>query len=254
MSGMPKRLPDELFRDSGATESTDVRGGADQSARPETNQRLPFRSLNIKEVAPAMVVAGVVGALLVGFGVGKLVALQQVTPSPEVTIGSPTATPSSSPSEERVEPWKGPVRTLPVLAAEGRCQDSISLDPPSNLFDDNPDSVWSCRGAGRGETITFTLEEGEELVGVRLVNGNTISPERYMAERRLLGVKWTFSDGSFAVQGLAAIDRQPQEVRFPPITIAGDVTMTVLDATVPGEAADTNDSVSISSMEFLGIP
>ena len=104
----------------------------------------------------------------------------------------------------------------------------------------------------RGEMITFTLEEGEELVGVRLVNGNTISPERYKAERRILSVKWTFSDGSWAVQGLSANDRQPQEVRFPPVTIAGDVTMTVLDATVAGEATDTNDSVSISSMEFLG--
>lgn len=256
MGDMPKRLPDELFRDPGATESPEVRSDAAPADTPDPRARLPFRAREAKEIAPTMVVAGVVGALLLGFGVGKLVTVQSDTPlTPEVTDGPVSATASPEPSSDStLAPWSGPVESVPVLSAGGRCQDTVSVNPPSNLLDDDPSSVWSCRGAGAGETINFTLPKGEVVVGVRLVNGNTISPERYLAERRILSLKWTFSDGSWLTQGLSANDREPQEIRFPPTTISGDVTMTVLDATVPGEANKTKDAVSISSLKFLGIP
>lgn len=248
---MPKRLPDELFRDPGATASPGVHGET-PSTRKESRSRLPFRSREAKEFAPPMVVAGVVGALLLGFGVGKLVVVQPEAPHPEISVGAPTAAPTTLPSaESTLAPWNGPVEILPMLSATGSCQDTISLEPPSNLLDDDPTSVWRCRGAGAGESITFTLEPGQAVVGVRLVNGYGVSQERYVAERRIVSVKWTFSDGSWLVQGLAANDRQLQEVRFPPTTIAGDITMTVVDATVPGVADKTKDAVSISSLEFL---
>lgn len=255
MVAMPKRLPDELFRDAGAPESPDVRSDVEPCAPPRIRTRVPFRVRQAKEIAPPMVVAGVVGALLLGFGVGKLVALQEdaVVP-PVITSGPATASGPVDPSvASTLAPWNNAVSVLPLLAADGRCKDSISVNPASNLLDDDPSSVWSCRGAGVGEVIDFTLEAGEVVVGVRLVNGNTISPERYLAERRILSVKWTFSDGSWMMQGLAANDREPQEIRFPPITISGDVTMTVLAATVPGETDLTKDAVSISSLEFLGV-
>lgn len=112
-----------------------------------------------------------------------------------------------------------------------------------------------------GESIAFVLPTGEELVGVRLVNGNTSSYDRYLAERRILSVKWEFSDGSWVVQPLAANDREPQEFRFPPTTVTGPVVMTVMDATMTGNLgerdednmAGVNDAVSISSLQFLGV-
>ena len=168
----------------------------------------------------------------------------------------PPGTPSVVPSlEATLGPYSGPVRVIPMLEATGQCRAVLTpdTDPPSNLLDDDPDSRWSCRGPGVGETITFALEPGQMVVGVRLINGNTSSPERYLAERRILSVKWTFSDGRWVVQGLAANNRQPQEVRFPPTDSAGPVTMTVLDATVAGESTTENDAVSISSVEFLGV-
>ncbi len=257
MAAMPKRLPDELFRDQDAAESSGGHVDAQPESEPQPRSRIPFRNRQVKEFAPPMVVAGVVGALILGFGVGKLVAVQSDdTPSsPETTatsLNSPTAMPSP---ESTLGPWDGAVRTVPLLEAKGQCQAVLTpdTDPPSNLLDDDSDSRWSCRGPGVGETIIFTLEPGQVVVGVRLVNGNTSSPDRYLAERRILSVKWTFSDGSWVLQGLAANDRQPQEVRFPPTAAAGDVTMTVMDATVPGETNDNNDKVSISSLDFLGV-
>ncbi|MDO5736912.1 MAG: hypothetical protein Q4P15_10605 [Propionibacteriaceae bacterium] len=252
---MPKRLPDELFRESGVTESPDVHGDAESWRRSDAKPRVPFRSREAKEIAPPMVVAGVVGALLLGFVVGKFVAVQSDVPEPpEVTASSTTASAAASPTADAtLAPWSGPVSAVPIQSAEGRCQDTISVNPPSNLLDNDPSSVWSCRGAGAGESITFSLGDDEVVVGVRLVNGNTISPERYLAERRILSVKWTFSDGSWALQGLAANDREPQEIRFPPTKIRGDITMTVMDATVPGETDSSKDAVSISSLQFLGV-
>ncbi|WP_147453950.1 NADase-type glycan-binding domain-containing protein [Tessaracoccus antarcticus] len=255
---MPKRLPDKLFRDQGTTDSPDVLRGAEAAERSASQRRrVPFRSRDAKGFAPPLVVAGVVGALLLGFGVGKLVVVQGGGPAaPEVTVGSPTMTATVMPSADAtLVPWDGPVRDVPALAAEGRCLSGtgFSPDPPSNLVDDDPGSLWRCWGSGTGETITFTLEPEVVLVGVRLINGNTVSTARYLAERRILTVKWTFSDGSWVVQPLAANDRQFQEVRFPPTTISGDVTMTVLDATVPGETSEKNDAVSISALEFLEV-
>lgn len=211
-----------------------------------------------------MVVAGVIGALLLGFGVGKLVSTQsEGPPSPKPIVSSATSTPTAMSSpESTLAPYSGPVRVVPALDASGRCLDGmgITTDLPVNLVDGDPDSLWRCSGAGVGETITFVVKDGEELVGVRLVNGNTASYERYLAERRILLVKWEFSDGSWVVQPLAANDREAQEVRFPPITVTGDITMTVLDATVPGDtsgadddAVGRNDAVSISSLQFLGV-
>ncbi|MEO7586760.1 MAG: hypothetical protein ABIS84_01890 [Arachnia sp.] len=256
---MPKRLPDKLFRDQGTTKSPEVPGDAGSAGRSASQHaRVPYRSREAREFAPPLVVASVVGALLLGFGVGKLVAVQSNDGSspPDVTVGSATASASVMPSSEAtLVPWGGAVRTIRALDAEGRCLSGtgFSPDPPSNLVDDDPSSLWRCRGSGTGETITFTLKFKDVVVGVRLINGNTASPDRYLAERRILTVKWTFSDGSWVVQPLAANDRQLQEVRFPPTTITGAVTMTVLDATVPGETSERNDAVSISALEFLGV-
>lgn len=212
-----------------------------------------------------MVLAGVLVALLFGFGVGKLVTLQSAsTPAPQPTVTSTYATASAMPSpQSTLAPWSGPVQVVRALEATGRCLEGMgdSADPPANLLDGDPKTQWRCTGPGVGETISFVLAEGEELVGVRLVNGNTARYERYLAERRILSVKWEFSDGSWVVQPLAANDREPQEVRFPPRTIEGPVTMTVVDATVTGDSAGEdegdkvgrNDAVSIGSLQFLGV-
>ncbi len=269
MACMPKRFPDELFRDFDTEESEDASQRSGSVRVPRRSARASYRTRDVREFAPPIVVAGVVGALLLGFGVGKLVTNQQevvpMTPlEPAITRSAATTTPSATPSaESTLAPWSGPVRTIPALNATGRCQGGMgdTAHPATNLVDDDPNTQWRCPGSGVGESISFDLPEGEEVVGVRLVNGNTSSPDRYLAERRILSVKWEFSDKSWVVQPLAANDSGPQEFRFPPTTTNGPVTMTVLDATVPGdssgqdgdETVGRNDAVSISSLEFLGV-
>lgn len=265
MDPMPHRLPDKLFRDSGAAETADARKGGRRAGQPRGRSRSAPKVRDVREFAPPMVMAGLVGALLLGFGVGKLVSVQASAPpepQPSTILTSAAFQPTPS-IDSTMASWSGPVRVVDALAASGRCLDGmgITVDVPANLVDDDPDSLWRCSGSGVGESVSFTLPEGEDLVGIRLVNGNTSSYDRYLAERRILSVKWEFSDGSWVVQPLAANDREPQELRFSPTTVTGAVTMTVLDATVPGETSESgqdtagrDDAVSISSLTFLAKP
>lgn len=254
MTPMPSSLPPEFFRE-GAAAVPEAAEPADRStpggARPPAPPRRRLRD----GVAPRLVIAGVLGALLLGFGVGRLLLLEPggpgtVTLTPSAT-GQPTASSTASPVTTLV-PYDGAVAVVPALAAQGQCEAAPSREQPSNLLDEDPETFWRCRGAGVGETITFTLDPASPVVGVRLVNGNTVWPDRYIAERRILAIKWTFEDGSWVVQGLAANDRQPQEVRFPPVNSA-TVTMEVVSATVPGGTEDLADAVSIASLDFLTV-
>lgn len=247
---MPIRLPSEYFRE-GARPETEA--AAEVSATAEVPRLGPpaARRRWGEGVAPRLVIAGVLGALLLGFGIGRLLLLDPgaaTTATPSDSVG-PSPTTSAIPT---LVPYDGPVRVLPVVAADGRCNGQVSRDEPANLFDEDPETFWRCVGPGVGETIRFRLEAGQPVVGVRVVNGNTVKRDRYLAERRILSIKWTFDDGSWMVQGLSANDLQPQEVRFPPVTATQSVTMTIMEATVAGGSADAN-AVSIASLDFLTV-
>ncbi|GAB3816670.1 hypothetical protein GCM10028820_16320 [Tessaracoccus terricola] len=256
MAPMSKRLPDEFFREQASPESPDVGTVEPEAHAPEADGREVKQKPFGWGVPPRMVVAGVLGALLLGFGIGRLLVLGS-TPRPELTPSeSPSVSQSSTPSPTTsvgatLVPYDGPVSNVTVLDAEGTCLQGPTRDEPANLIDSNPSTFWRCLGSGVGEEITFTLNPEDPIVGVRVVNGNTIWTDRYLAERRILAIRWTFSDGSWVEQGLAGNDRLPQEVRFPPVAGAQWVRMTILDATVVGATDEQSDAVSISSLNFL---
>ncbi len=251
MAPMPRRLPDDVFREAAPAESDDIRPSAPTAARAGTRTRLRARE---RGVARGMFVGTVAGALLIGFGVGRLIGLDgdqpTLEPSPSVstsTPGLPTASPSALPT---LVPYDGPTRPLTVLDATGTCLSGASGDEPAYLIDANPMTIWRCPGSGTEEQVQFVLAADQPVVGVRVVNGNTSDVDDYAAERRILRIRWAFDDGSFVVQGLSGNDLQPQELRFPP-TETRTVTMTVLESTVPGSGESENDAVSISALDFL---
>lgn len=253
---MSKRLPDEFFREQASPESPEV---GPEVPEPEVEE-VPGHAVRTKPfgqgVPPRLVVAGVLGALLLGFGIGRLLVMSTTpgadpTPSERPSItqsASPTPTPTDAAT---LVPYDGPVRNVTVLDAAGTCLQGPTRDEPANLIDSNAATFWRCPGSGAGEEITFALDPADPIVGVRVVNGNTVWPDRYLAERRILAIRWTFSDGSWVEQGLAGNDPLPQEVRFPPVEDATWVRMTILDATVVGANDEQSDAVSISSLNFL---
>lgn len=98
--------------------------------------------------------------------------------------------------------------------------------------------------------VSFTLRPGTELIGVRIINGNTTG-QSYRMGRRILAVHWIFSDGSWTVQSLDVSHPGDQEVWSPPVT-TDDVLMMVLSTMEPGSSETIANAVVVSHVEFLG--
>ena len=236
---MSKPLPDEYFRQT-VSESSDVRSAPEDGASavsPGSRERRR-RGVSLRLVAASCVAAALVG--LVGT---RLMMGQDAAEAP-----SPTPSPSVT-NVLDLTPYDGPAIPVPASSAAGACSQG-GEDRASALLDAQADTIWRCPGAGVGEVVTFTFQPGTELVGVRIVNGDT-SGQSYLAGRRIMSLRWTFSDGSWAVQPLDVSHPEDQEVRFPPV-VTDDVTMTVLSTTDPGSSEADDNAVSISRVEFLG--
>lgn len=250
MAGMDQRVPDSYFRP--AAESGDVRGDDGPHSLPG---RAAVRAVAPSELregwTPRAVATVAVVTLGIAFTVGRLwvfppqlAGQPEPSPSPSSTAASPSASP------EPVAPFDGPVATVQAVDAEGRCSEGGSREAALALIDNDPDTLWRCRGSGDGETVTIRFPGARTLVGLRVVNGNTVWNDRYLVERRITTIRWTFADGSFFEQGLAPNDRDPQEVRFPEVD-STTVTLTVLNATAPGGTVTSMDAISIGMLEFL---
>ena len=236
---MSKRLPDEYFRQT-STESSDVRTTSPDGASsvPPGGHDRRYRWVSLR-----LVVASCVAAALVGVVGTRLMMTQDATDAP-----SPTPSPSVT-SVLDLTPYDGPVAPVQATGATGTCSQGGEDRTPA-LLDANADTIWRCPGAGVGEVVTFTFQPGTELVGVRIVNGDTTG-QSYRAGRRIMVVRWTFSDGSWATQPLDVSHPEDQEVRFPPVATDG-VIMRVLSTTDPGDSNSDDDAVSVSRVEFLG--
>lgn len=252
MAAMGQRVPDEYFRP--AAESDDVRAGDSDRPLPD---RAAAKAVALADIrvgwtarAVATLAVVVVGA---SFTVGRLWVFppeEQPRPEPAPSL-SVSAMPSPSASPDVLAPYDGAVTAVQAIAAEGRCVEGGSRDAPLALVDNNGETIWRCRGDGAEQSVTVRFPGVRTLVGLRVVNGNTVWTDRYLAERRILTIRWTFADGSFFEQGLAANDRTPQEVRFPE-TDTDRVTLTILESTAPGGTSVSMDAVSISALDFLG--
>ncbi len=233
---MSKRLPDELFRQT-TSESHDSRDNRVGLPRPSGRSRLRRAS----GVSGRLVLASALAALLVGYSTIR-VGIQLSIPSVTATPTMATAVASDQ------APYDGAVVSVLPDAASGRCL-SGGEDLAPNLVEPGTQTPWQCAGDGVGEKIVFTFADGTELVGVRLVNGNT-QGSGYAQQRRILAVRWTFADGSWVIQPLAANQTADQEIRFPPV-MTGVAELEVLTSTAPGNDQPEYDAVAISRIEFL---
>ncbi|MHA6512613.1 NADase-type glycan-binding domain-containing protein [Tessaracoccus sp. Z1128] len=247
---MDQRVPDEYFRP--AAESDDVRGAEAHDRLPDKAAVKAVAATDVRDGwAPRAVVTLAAVTLGLAFTVGRMwIFPPEPQPRPnESSTVSASATASIPP--DAFAPYDGPVATVQAIGADGDCLEGGSVDGAYSLLDSKPDTIWRCRGRGVDETVTVTFPGPRALVGLRVVNGNTAWTDRYLSERRILTLRWTFSDGSFFEQGLAANNRHPQEVRFPEM-VTESMTFTVLEATPPGDDGISTDAVSVSSLEFLG--
>ncbi|NLE97794.1 MAG: hypothetical protein GX596_07370 [Propionibacterium sp.] len=246
---MVSKLPDEFFRRRPeqppvAEESDDV---VETPAREPTDSVLPAK-LVLMPTRMALVV--VLVALVIGFFVGRMLLGQpeQVArPSPAPTESvTPTSSPSPSPTED-LGIYDGATVAVEPVEGTTTCEDDGGLQ----MLGVDTSSSWRCTGDGVGERVTFTFAPGQELVGMRIVGGDNANLDRFIAERRILSIRWHFSDGSWFDQGLPPNDATAQEVAFPMVR-AESVELEILDSTLPGDPdANNTDIVTISQLQFL---
>lgn len=248
MAAMTQSLPDDLFRPGADEQPAEVREER-RSPRARGSSSVKTIPVERRGVSARVLAGAIVLSVLVAFTVGRVFLFPPESPVVEV---SPAPSPSAlrtTPSDEFVA-YSGPVITVPALTATGTCPEEGDGERARSLIDADPASIWRCAGDGLGEQLEFTFTGRQPLVGVRVVNGNTAWSGRYLQERRVLTLRWEFDDGSFFLQGLAASNPNPQEVRFPPLS-ATSVTVTVEASTSPGEQWQEFDAISISAVEFL---
>lgn len=253
MAAMVQRVPDEYFRkrtaESEIREDDPSDPAAERPRRPRppraagTRRRRPSER-QVSGIAPSLLIVPLVLAVIVGFLIGRLLPNPLGEPEPP---GPPVTSPA--PIVDVVVPFDGRVAAVAAQYASGDCRDGAG-GAPATLLDDDPSTVWRCRGDGVGEVVDFSFAQPVHLVGIRLVNGNTAVPDRFLMERRITAIRWTFADGSFFDQGFAPSESSPQEVRFPETTTAL-ARMEILSTTPGVDEGTASDSVSISSLEFL---
>ncbi|MDO5066972.1 MAG: hypothetical protein Q4D96_06810 [Propionibacteriaceae bacterium] len=230
---MSRRLPDEYFRQT---------PGEPQQASPETTTpavpvpsfRAPSRTRGMPVV---LVVACALATFLIGFaGVRSVLLHGQAV--------SPTSPASAASTQTRAAvPHTGRVRPTRAVVAESTCADGTD---PGQLLDGSAETIWTCPGNAREESITFYFEQPVELVGVRLLAGDAGGAAAARQERRIMAVSWTFEDGSWVSQPLGNSGAPPQELRFPGVETSM-LKLTVASVSEPGGL----DQVSISNVEFL---
>lgn len=244
---MTQGLPDDLFRPGAEEAEAREEQKVPRVSKPTSVKTIP---LEPEGVSPRLVVGILMVALLAAFVLGRTVIFQPSGPLVTVSPAPSVSASAVSPPSDDFVAYSGAVVTVPALSASATCDAEGTTEYAFNLIDNDPVSIWRCPGDGVEEQLVFTFSGNQPLVGVRVVNGNSVWTDRYLMERRILSLKWEFDDGSYFVQGLAANNRNLQEVRFPPITVTA-VTLTLLEVTEPGDDSANSDAVSIANVEFL---
>ena len=204
--------------------------------RPES-PRVP---LPFVVVAAAVVVCAVLG--LVVLSLGAPVPLRAEPPPP---------TPAPFPTATRL----AGVATTDVTAPDN--VDGVGRPvsyAAANLMDGDPATTWRATGDVRGSSLRITFAAPRLVTVVGLVNGYAkVDPatglDRYVEERRVTAVTWSFDDGTSYVQELDDGVRAVQRMEIEPVR-SGVVTLRI-EATMPPGDLD-RDYTAISEVELLG--
>jgi hypothetical protein len=109
----------------------------------------------------------------------------------------------------------------------------------TNLIDGDATTAWRTDGDGSGATLTFRFDHPFTVTALALINGYTkedpaTGADRYREERRILLVRWSFSNGPTVEQTLMDDERQLQPLYIDPV-VTEDVTLTITSTTEPGD-------------------
>lgn len=270
MQRMVGNIPDEWFRPEGTEanaslpaaeqETTPVqRVQPEPAAEPTTTVVAEPRTRSTGRRGRILAVAAIIAALIGGLLLGQIV--RERSASAPASGGSS----SSAATAGGVEPYSGKTRQVVPTQVAASCTAKPATDSlgqpvtyePEQAVDGKLDTAWRCDGAAAGQSLTFTLPAGTELVRVAVYNGyGKTDPKSgesmYGQYRRVTSATWQLPDGSWFTQKFADNGAGLQQVEMPKTAIKGDITFTIVSTTPPGWAnVPTRDAVLISEVQFF---
>jgi hypothetical protein len=182
-------------------------------------------------------------------------------------LQTPEATPEVDPTQPEAAPEPGDPDAVTNLATDavavapkpGRSSTDSDGDVityvAANLLDGDPQTCWRMSGDGSGQTIDLRLDDPATVTAVGLINGYAKTDagdgtDRYLQERRILNVTWTFGDGTVLKQTLQDYTRTVQTIELPTPVTTDSVSLSVDSTTSPGDA--DYDKTAISEIQVLG--
>lgn len=268
MQRMVGNIPDEWFRPEG-TEAKANLPAAEQETTPiqrvQPEPAVEPATTVVAEPRPAgrrgriVAVVGIIAALIGGVILGQIFRAQSAS------APASGASSSAAASAGGTEPYSGTTRQVVPTKVAASCVANPATDSlgqpvtyqPELVVDGKLDTAWRCDGAATGQTLTFTLPTGTELVRVAVYNGyGKTDPKSgesmYGQYRRVTSATWQLPDGSWFTQKFADNGAGPQQVEMPKTAIKGDITFTIVSTTPPGWAnVPTRDAVLISEVQFF---
>ncbi len=204
--------------------------------------------------------------VLVGGGVAAWMVLTHATDSPaslrDVTSpGQPQAT--AAVPDPRDPAQAAPVSSK-IASASPSCESGSSTDADNRTvtyeagkaIDGLPDTAWRCPGDGVGQRLMISFQGKVTLTSIGIVPGYaktdpTDRADRYLQNRRISAVSYTFDDGSTFPQSFDtdARNRSVQTISLPNVSTS-HVIITILSSVV-GEAAGNHlarDHIAISEV------
>lgn len=211
-----------------------------------------------------VVVGGVMAALAVGIGGTLLVLRPWQGPTSPATPPASVSSPTQSSPPERRTTLPGPGSA--TVTASALCVSPGSHDKggnptsyePQKAVDGDPTTAWRCGGNGIGQQLTLRFDRTVTLTRIGLIPGLAKTDpydgtDRYVQNRRIAQVRYTFDNGKTASQDFDVSDsnRSVQYLSLRAIETS-TVTITVLSS-VPGSrqnGQDPAETVGISEVSF----
>lgn len=234
--------------------------GQPPAPRPTAPASRATLLIAMSAVLAAVLAVGVTLAVLQPWAGGT--SPPTAAPPPTQRVIPPASAPGSAPEPTAVRPEAAGVS---VIAS---CQSAPSRDAgdnptsyePALAVDGQLDTAWRCDGDGVGQRIQLTFDAPVSVAGIGLVPGlaktdSYDGTDRYLQNRRISSVEYTFDDGSSVVGSFDtnAYNRSAQGISFRPLTTR-TITITILGS-VPGSPVGplpATEKVAISEVVVDG--
>ena len=207
----------------------------------------------------------IMAAILVVAMMGLVATLVLINgrPAGSGSRGSDSAIEQTEQTSASTVAWP-PAPVVRAASAVASCTSPPSRDSagnpvtydPSNLLDGQLDTAWRCDGNGDNQQVVVDFGGARTVRTLGLVPGyakvdSTDGTDRFIQDRRISAVRYTFDDGSSATQYFDTDNRSMQVINVSP-RVTGRVAITILSSIdgAPINGQDPVNKIAISDATF----